>query len=240
MSGRKLDLLEDCNDQRIPPKEFMGIFCKRCRNSTCVNSGWSESRWQDRISTQVDRLLTNVLFADPNDPNYKDIRALPFKEVAAPIYVIGGDPWAGPSVHFADPEKSTSQHAEVERAISALAETRGKAPPRAVVASEPVSPEVLLGTPEAEPRPNPSPASPNASPKPEAAPRPNPAHFRNTETRDSNTEFPAEGLMLDGSPPPPAPPPPSAGGPPPVDPWAAPTSPAPRRVPVGAKIKMGG
>ena len=55
----KNDLLNECNDQRISEVEFTSIFCKRCRNKSCERAGWSSSTWEDRISTQADRLLHN-------------------------------------------------------------------------------------------------------------------------------------------------------------------------------------
>lgn len=237
LSGRKLDLLQDCNNLNVPPREFMAVWCKRCRNGDCVNAGWAESRWSDRINSQVSRLLTDVHYADPNDPNFKDIRSLSFKEVAAPIYVIGSDPWAGPSVHLADPEKATKPQVEVERAISALAESKGKPSPpsRAIEASLPISPEKFLGMTERETPPEPQASLPTAPTSPETPPKPNPRFFQNPGEKMVNTEFPSEGIMLDGSPPPST----QVGGGP-VDPWAAPVNPAPKKVSVGAKVKMGG
>lgn len=36
-------MLNECNDQKVPPREFKEMFCKRCRNQTCANAGWSSS-----------------------------------------------------------------------------------------------------------------------------------------------------------------------------------------------------
>jgi len=221
---RKLDLLQECNDQGLAPKEFMSLFCKRCRNGNCVNSGWAESSWSDRIATQVSRLLTNPAFADPADPNFAPIRDLQFRNVEAPIVLLGGDPWAGPGrqVHLAEPPKETNRYPEVENAIAARAEARNPTPRRAVEAS-------VLSAP-----------TPPTSPVPQQPQKANPRHYTADKGgpspgREANTAFPSEGMMLDGSPPPPPGVRSSSG----EDPWA-PTAPAPKKVAVGAKIRMGG
>ena len=55
----KNDLLGECNDQRISEVEFTSIFCKRCKNKSCERAGWASSSWEERMSTQADRLLHN-------------------------------------------------------------------------------------------------------------------------------------------------------------------------------------
>ena len=55
----KNDLLNECNDQKISEVEFTSIFCKRCKNKSCDRAGWASSTWEERMSTQADRLLHN-------------------------------------------------------------------------------------------------------------------------------------------------------------------------------------
>jgi hypothetical protein len=55
----KNDLLTECNDQRISEVEFTSIFCKRCKNKSCDRAGWASSNWEERMSTQAERLLHN-------------------------------------------------------------------------------------------------------------------------------------------------------------------------------------
>ena len=55
----KRDLFHECNDQGMTVPEFESLFCQRCRNTECERAGWSTSSWDERISTQVDRLLIN-------------------------------------------------------------------------------------------------------------------------------------------------------------------------------------
>ena len=55
----KKDLFHECNDKGMTPPEFESMFCNQCKNRSCVRASWATSNWEDRISTQVDRLLTN-------------------------------------------------------------------------------------------------------------------------------------------------------------------------------------
>lgn len=238
---QKLDLLRECNDQQIPPREFMGIFCNRCRNAACVNAGWSGGRWVDRMVTQVDRLLDHPQFADPNAEKFDPLRKLDFRELSEALVLrTKADPWGGPEVHFADPSRETASNQIVEDAVKALAASRGVSP-----------------------RPEPEPTPPKVEPPPESKPEPkperrNPAYFQQKDSAPApveppreppkaipvplserlvNTPFPSEGVMIGGGPPPASP---SSGG---ADPWAAPApslSNKSVKVAVGAKIKMGG
>lgn len=208
----KPNLLDECNDQKIPPRDFKETFCKRCRNQNCSNAGWSSSSFDERVRTQVDRLLINPHRARPEDTRFDPIRAMHFIEVAAAIAIARkADPWAGPGVHLADPNPETVKSQVVEEAVSRLAETRGKKPPApTIVAVDTESP---------------------ASPDPEPAPRP-PAPEKPTSS--INTEFPEEGVMIGGGS---VPSNPTATSVSEADPWA----PKPKVivVPRGAKIKMG-
>jgi hypothetical protein len=207
---RKLDLLQDCNDQHVPPKEFMSIFCKRCRNGGCVNAGWSGSTWSDRMATQVSRLLINPNFSDPSDSKFDAVRDLDFRHISEPVR--GSDPWevSTNQIHLVDPERQTNRSTEVENAVRALSETR--------------SPPVV--TPKATPPVRPNPRHYSVEDPPSAS--------TTVSQREVNTSFPAEGLMLDGGSPANPQPTPS------VDPWSAPTAPKTVKVAVGAKVKMGG
>lgn len=237
---RQLDLLQDCNDQHVPPKEFMGIFCKRCRNANCVNAGWAESTWGDRIATQVSRLILNPNFADPNDSTFDPVRDLDFQQIAEPIS-ISGDPWAVPQVHLAELERQTSRNTEVEDAVRKLNENRGSSLPVAQLVAPAALPPALLPPASEEPTKTSKASKASQSPKVNTSQgqvTQNPRHY-STETsqapREANTSFPLEGLMLDGS---------SASQPNPVsvteaDPWSAPTGPKVRKVAVGARIRMG-
>lgn len=234
---RKLDLFQDCYNPGMgaSPKEFSAIFCKRCRNSDCVNSGWSESRWTDRILTQEERLLRNPVFGDPKDPSFREVSSQVFREVGEPLVISNRDPWEPRSAHLAEPPREISGSSAVEQALSALRGVREPSP------AAPPSPELPLPSFEAAP-PAPAPVARVPSfetrarePEPrKSEPRPEPAHFKASPPA-MNTPFPEEGVMLDGSPPPQGPASEGGGG---GDPWA-PKPNAVRKVAVGAKVKMG-
>lgn len=214
----KPDLLSECNDQKIPPRDFKETFCKRCRNQNCVNAGWASSSFDERVRTQVDRLLVNPLQARPEDTRFDPIRAMHFVEVAAAISLARrADPWAGPGVHLAEPDPETAKSQVVEDAVFRLSEARGKKPP---------APTVIAIETEGVPDP-----VPVAEPEPPPAPRPQtPANLKPLLT--INTEFPDEGVMIGGGRAP-ADHYPARG----EDPWA----PKPKQtvVPRGTKIRMG-
>ena len=211
----KLDLLQECNDQHIPPKDFMDTFCKRCRNKTCVNAGWSKSSFEERVATQADRLLVNPRRAGSDDPRFVAIRAQHFVEIAEAIILAKReDPWAGPGVHLAEPDSAQVTSAVVEDAVAKLSEARGKK-----------APVEVIPVPATVPTPPTVPAPPV-----QIIVKDPPTSFA------MNTGFPEEGVMLGGDPLPAAPAvAPKAEV---IDPW----TPAPKMnvVPRGAKIKMEG
>jgi hypothetical protein len=51
------DLFLECNDKRVPEKDFMGQFCNYCKNTSCERAGWGFSSWDERIGTQVERFF---------------------------------------------------------------------------------------------------------------------------------------------------------------------------------------
>jgi len=221
---KEQDFLAECNDQRVPPKEFESIFCVRCRNPQCVRAGWKGSTFEERVSTQVDRLLINPVQARPEDTRFDPVRAMHFVEVAAAIVLRRrADPWAGPGVHLAEPDPSTATLPAVEDAVTRLAEARGKRPTAVTVE---VEPELYP-----EPEPTPAPLPQERPPAPVAPPPAPPVRPPPVARPTVNTEFPDEGMMLGGTSPSPR------EGVVPADPWA----PKPRTnvVPAGAKIKMG-
>ncbi len=208
---RKLDLLQDCNDQRIPASQFKETFCNRCRNSQCVNAKWADSVWLQRMMTQEDKLIIRPNFAHPLDPKFEPIRGLHFREVTTEEIVLNSrDPWAGPGVHMATPDTATLKADAVDRAVAALG---GK--PVASTMDVVTTPDVVLEPPRVDP--------PNVE-------QPN--------VMAMNTPFNPNGVMLDGSDPVPQTGKKPIFAPEAIDPWAPPP-PKPKIVPVGAKIKMG-
>lgn len=79
------DLWSDCYDgvaqREMSPQTFKQTFCEECLNSICRNSKGSGMKWVQRIRTQEHDLLENPVFADPNDPKYRDIVSQDFRPV---------------------------------------------------------------------------------------------------------------------------------------------------------------
>lgn len=211
-AASKPDLLGECNDQRRPVGEFMATFCAHCRNGGCRNAQWAGSKWEARIATQVERLFgTPERFLPVDSPLVREVNARgEFKPVAAPLVLNSPltDPWSVPAGPVRAPSVGTPE-APVAEALARAVE----APPNPAPTTAPTPP---LGSPAGPARP--------------------PQHPPAVPTRFYNTEFPAEGVMLDGGPPLAAPQLASALPTAPHDPWAVDT----RKVAVGARVRMGG
>lgn len=76
------NLWMECYDgtakRSLSEEEFRQTFCRVCRNPECELALGAQTKWQGRIATQEERLLNNPRFADPNDPRFKNIRAIDF------------------------------------------------------------------------------------------------------------------------------------------------------------------
>jgi len=101
----KTNLWKTCYDgtakKTMPEPLFRQTFCMVCRNVDCELSRGAQTQWQARIETQVDRLLDNPTFADPDDPAFAGIRAIDFpsmfkQAMALEISAQRGD-WEIPS-----------------------------------------------------------------------------------------------------------------------------------------------
>lgn len=53
------DYLRDCMSDlgERNPQPFKETFCNHCRNTDCVNAKWSQDKFGERVTTQVDRLF---------------------------------------------------------------------------------------------------------------------------------------------------------------------------------------
>jgi hypothetical protein len=85
MSNVIPDLWDTCYDGEaqkiISPKDFRDQFCSQCLNAGCRNSRAAGSKWVQRMLTQEDILLNNPRFADPNDPQFAEIRGMDFQDM---------------------------------------------------------------------------------------------------------------------------------------------------------------
>lgn len=191
------DFFGECTiGSKMPHKEFEQRFCRVCKNQECARAGWGESQWVQRMNTQVDRLLENPQFADPRDPQYQHIREHDFPDLlreAIRVEIIEqkGD-WSIPDevdVMTSVGAKGVQVPSELNPSSTAQSENDG---------------DIL--NPE-EPTPSPT-SEPNLPPKMVSesltSEQANPESKINTEEKKgvslySNTPYPKEGLMIDGT-----------------------------------------
>ena len=237
----KRDLLQECNDLRIPEKEFRDLFCVRCKNPECVNAGFADSMWSARMLTQEDRLLINPKFADLEDPQFQHLRSLDFPDMLQQAMRLEisdrRKDWEVPDTDalsvFEPKQANTAFQATQDRGFEILDENG--LPFKEDDASEDALDEAA---PSAVPY-QPSQYQPIETKSTLASPALVPAQPLHPPRPQPRSQL--GGLMVDGSKAPPTPV--SRASTPPVvhqsvDPWAAP--PKVQVVPVGSKVKMGG
>lgn len=148
------DLWGECYSgeaRAMPPEQFKQTFCGVCQNAGCKNSRTNGTRWAQRMSTQVELLLTNPKFADMDDPMFREIRSLDFQDkvreaLAIEVSSRKGD-WSIPT------ETEVAQLA---------AELTGVSPPSPLFFQpEPPAP---VPEPPAPPAPPPAPPAPPPAP----------------------------------------------------------------------------
>lgn len=55
-----MDLYRECNDKNLLKEdEFEATFCKVCKNRKCERAGYAKSTWDERIGSQLERLILN-------------------------------------------------------------------------------------------------------------------------------------------------------------------------------------
>lgn len=81
------DMTEGClesasiNKKKLKEKELRDNFCRQCKNYKCGHAKWGKPVWEERVSTQEDRLLNNPNFANQGDPKYSSIREIDFPNI---------------------------------------------------------------------------------------------------------------------------------------------------------------
>jgi len=55
-----MDLYKECNDKNLLKEdEFEATFCRVCKNRKCERAGYAKSTWDERIGSQLSRLILN-------------------------------------------------------------------------------------------------------------------------------------------------------------------------------------
>ena len=214
--AEKGDLYEGCYEpsvQQMSPTDFAQLFCKRCRNPTCVRAGNLANNWEQRMSTNVDRLLDNPQYSDLKLPQHLTISQLDFKDLTqkALKLVISSqrndwNPVSDKDLGIVSDNRSTANQETtqmVEDAVSKLSKLTGKQPkpevdveqeaPEGPIAELSVQELRRLRKIEAEIGQDRVPL-----PKPQEPLKIQPG----TLPRRLNTSMPPQGIMIDGSVPP--------------------------------------
>src|SRR5574338_854823 len=141
---RRIDLLPECNLNGAPLEMFADQCCKHCINPECTRSTFGGSKFDQRTSTWLSRLFTEVPKLAPNDPRFQSIAGQKFLSID-----VGRTPEV--TSDWMDPRDiATSQ----------------PSPPPPFIAPEPPPPAVVADQP-AEPAPTPPPQAvqPAAQPR---------------------------------------------------------------------------
>ena len=189
------DYFGECTiGNQMPPKEFEQRFCRVCKNQECARAGWGESQWVQRMSTQVDRLLDNPTFADPRDPQFNHIREHDFPDLlreAIRIEIVDQrNDWSIPSeVDVMTSVGAKGINAELSPSSTAHEENEGQE-------NNPHKTSETIGSTQESSLNN---SRDNlTSQQPQPNPQINSGQKRGV-TLYTNTPFPKEGLMLDGT-----------------------------------------
>lgn len=89
------DYLGDCNEHKVALADFHEQFCKRCTQPECSRSQFGTTKFEQRVSTWKERLITAVPVMPSQDPRFIGITAKQFKSIEmGPIPEVVG--WVNP------------------------------------------------------------------------------------------------------------------------------------------------
>lgn len=80
MSDRR-DNLSECNNLKVPVEDFKLFWCNRCLQPECTRSLYGKTKFEQRVTTWLDRLFLNVPRMDTGDPRFSDISRKEFHPV---------------------------------------------------------------------------------------------------------------------------------------------------------------
>jgi len=154
--GKRLDFLRECNDHGVAIKDFEEAFCKRCYQPECSRSLFGGMKFDQRVSTWLDRLFVNPPRLDPSDPLAQEISAKMFQMVNPAALSQGASDWHDPR-DLKSSSVSVPAQVAYEPTIAPIVEpvkvpTKVVETPTETVSEEPVSHNlskevVLINTP---------------------------------------------------------------------------------------------
>jgi len=139
----RVDYIRECNDQGVPPEDFVGAFCIRCFQSECGRSQFGKSKFDQRVSTWADRLFLNVPKLAPEDPRFAPIASQKFITIDTGRTPEIHSAWVDPNEPQA-PEPSVFVPADIPAPSPEVA--RGTIPRHMILANAPSQAGKVLGS----------------------------------------------------------------------------------------------
>jgi len=95
---RRLDYLKECNEYAVPLDQFGEQFCSRCQQPECTRSQYGTAGFDQRVSTWLERLFTEVPRMEPSDPRFGKIQAQKFFMVEPSLGSVTTSGWDMPDL----------------------------------------------------------------------------------------------------------------------------------------------
>jgi hypothetical protein len=91
---QRVDLYGECNVVGAPVEAFAEECCKHCINPECTRSAFGKTKFDQRVSTWVERFFTQVPRMDQGDPRFEKISAQRFLAINQALTVNSA--WVDP------------------------------------------------------------------------------------------------------------------------------------------------
>lgn len=75
------DNLSECNQLKVPLEDFKTFWCNRCLQPGCTRSLYGTTKFEQRVTTWLDRLFLKVPRMETGDPRFSDISSKEFRPV---------------------------------------------------------------------------------------------------------------------------------------------------------------
>ena len=75
------DNLGECNQLKVPIEDFKTFWCNRCLQPGCTRSLYGTTKFEQRVTTWLDRLFLKVPRMETGDPRFRDISSKEFRPV---------------------------------------------------------------------------------------------------------------------------------------------------------------
>ena len=92
------DNIAECNNLKVPVEDFKSFWCNRCLQPDCTRSLYGTTKFEQRVTTWLDRLFLKVPRMETGDPRFRDISSKEFRPVL--------DSWEVSSEIPTEPEQS--------------------------------------------------------------------------------------------------------------------------------------